>query len=298
MVVKVRETGVSHLGPKVRPPRKENSPGCHPKLPTISQNSNVLQTFWSGCLPLTSSRTKQDKKIPSTKSNGSSTSLPYMGLPLEIWCQICRLVVEKESPISVSFRRINHSPRRCNSRTTLALASTCRLMYKVAIPFYYSRNTFFIPGRTVEQKSFLASIGPINRDLITSLEIDAYYPPRDIWQQISKLAATKNFSALYHHGLIRSSPPGEVDGEASFDYCRIIDSFSAVLGDKKEPPKSPNCTINLHNSDRRRLDSGLVKTDGARFWKRHTYPWGVLEAIFQGKRMTINIERSGKEKRS
>ena len=127
-----------------------------------------------------------------------------MGLPPEIWCQICHLVAEQSSPVFISFggRPAYNAPRSSKEllstkRNVLAFASTCRWMYETTTSIFYRKNSFHVFDFFRDTKKFLTSIGPSKLNLITSLSLTHNQFTELPWQKISTMAAVKKITVFY-----------------------------------------------------------------------------------------------------
>ena len=221
-----------------------------------------------------------------------------------MWCHICRFVVEKEFPITVYFKRIgssSSSPRNAkvpwlsDSKTTLALASTCRWMYNVATPIYYSQNTFSILTPPMVPDMFFAAIGPRNLSLITSLEI--HCNALDLaWRRTFKLTALKNVSVFYPERIgCVGREPERWNLSTAIHYSRLINQLPTSLKGYEDPLERLVITGETVLSFRQRIWYELEETDEEGVWTSITYSWGVVTVTIHEKRMTVNIKRKDKE---
>ena len=143
---------------------------------------------------------EKDAMAPSTTDDIPSSSVSYTKLPAEIWLQICGLVViQNPNSITVCTKpRKEWHPAHMPERTRLALASTCRWMYELATPIYYSKNEFSIsynrnfPSTYLQR--FFACIGSRNVNLVTSLVLECTVSMRRVipLRQISAMTAIRH----------------------------------------------------------------------------------------------------------
>ena len=114
----------------------------------------------------------------SDTESSTPASTPICSLlkfPPEIRNRIWTLVVKVKR---VQTRR--NSPRKISGKhlppTTIALAFTCRQIYREVTPIYYSENLFHFPYSAISLlREFAAAIGPANVESITAVEV-AIYP--------------------------------------------------------------------------------------------------------------------------
>ena len=200
-----------------------------------------------------SKRRKLIDGVRVSQSNDSSVSLSYVGLPPEIWYQICQLILEMEHPILVDFRRrinrpvytskrLTKAPRLPDCRISSALASTSRWMYNVATQIYYTKNTFRLAGCETMRR-FFASIGTRNVDLITSITLSYGWRGKDEeppWRAISKMASIKNIVVLYPKGFWQRTWLGSSDPRTSAAATEFNEFIKCCCHTLYE------CTGNLH----------------------------------------------------
>lgn len=142
----------------------------------------------------------------------SSTPAPtppcaLLRFPSEIRNRIWTLVAIVET-VEVPCDSEHRTSGKYDHPTTMALASTCRQIYREVTPIYYSKNMFAFDYTSLDApRQFAAAIGPANAESMTAI---GFYsstkrtPPS--LQSLRELLRFPNLEAVWdckHYGLYR-----------------------------------------------------------------------------------------------
>ena len=117
---------------------------------------------------------------PSTPAQ--TATCPLLKLPPEIRNRIWTLVVT----VGIVYIK-GDCPKPSGkhlSPTTIAVAFTCRQIYREVTPIYYSKNLFYFPQYSPMDlpRRFAAAIGPAYAESITAVEIPCTFQVMLLWQ--------------------------------------------------------------------------------------------------------------------
>ena len=132
-------------------------------------------------------------------TSASTATCPLLKFPPEIRNRIWTLVV------TVGIVCIKWDCPKPSGKhfypTTMALAFTCRQIYREATPIYYSKNTFRFPQYSPIElpRRFAAAIGPANAESITAVEILFTFQAMLMLQERLKMATFPNLKALWSY---------------------------------------------------------------------------------------------------
>ena len=138
---------------------------------------------------------------------------PLLKFPPEIRNRIWTLVVKVDRVVAMYYsgREMSDKPL---SPTTIALAFTCRQIYREVTPIYYSENLFHFPHEAISTlREFAAAIGPANAESITAVEISIYSHIMQLsQQQLEELWPFPNLKTLvyFEHPRISGHYPNKL----------------------------------------------------------------------------------------
>ena len=143
------------------------------------------------------STSSQQYHLPTMSDTESPTPAPTPTCPLlkcppEIRNRIWTFVVKVEK-IKIRCNTYRKIYRKHLPPTTMALAFTCRQIYREVTPIYYSANLFCFPSGPIDSlrqlkqlRQFAAAIGPENAKSISAMGFPRYFQSLAISRELQK----------------------------------------------------------------------------------------------------------------